>query len=127
MTLKIKLTKYEYFEFVQVANSYFESSKELLNSSEYLHFYNLKSIVTTAVKKHAFNIEFHRKSYTLSLTVNEYNSLKYINSLDENSYNVVLMNIFTNLDKQILDTNHILICNHHAKKEHYNNGNGTGY
>ena len=126
MNLKIKLSKVEYFEFVNVANYYFEISKDLLNSSEYLHFYNLKGIVARIVKKHAFNIEFGRKTFLLSLTVNEYNSLKHVYSIDKNKdtyANVVIMNIFTTLDKQILDLNHILICNYNGKKEHYDNHN----
>ena len=119
MTLKIKLTKIEYFEFATIANHYFNISKDLLNSSEYLHFYNLKSIVQTLMKKQIFEVNFNRKTYLLSLTVNEYNSLRHIYFIAEkpnNFTNVVIHNIFTNLDKQILDNNHILICNHNGNK-----------
>lgn len=126
MILKIKLTKVEYFEFINIANYYFNCSKELLNSSEYLHFYNLKFIVTRLLKKHAFEIELNRKKYLLSLSINEYNSLKHLYSmadLKNDFHNVIIQNIFTTLDKQILDSNHILICNFNGKKEYNNYGN----
>lgn len=126
MILKIKLSKVEYFEFVNISRYYFDLSKQLLNSWEYLHFYNLKSIVQKAMKKQIFEVDLNRKMYVLNLSINEYESFKHIYKIAEipNDYtNIVIHNIFTTLDKQNLDNNHILICNINGKKEHTNYSN----
>lgn len=126
MILKIKLQKVEYYEFVDIAMHYFHLSKTLLNSEDYLHYYNLKSIVEKCLKKQMFEVNKNRKLHLLSMSVNEYESFKYIYKIAEkpNDYtNVVIMNLFTNLDKQIIDNNHYLICTFNGKKEYNNNGN----
>ncbi len=125
MNLKIKLSKSEYYEFVNISIYYFDISKSLLNSYDYLHFYNLQSIWRKCIKKH-FEVNLNRKIYLLTISINEYNSFKHIYNIAEkpNDYtNVVIQNLFTNLDKQIIDNNHILICNFNGKKEHSNFGN----
>ncbi len=126
MILKIKFSKSEWNAFVKASVHYFDVSKELLNSYEYLHFYNLKSIVQKCIKKQVWGDPNIKKNYLFQLSVNEYNSFRYIYTIAEmpdNYTDIVIQNIFTNLDKQILDLNHQNLYYNGKENNHNNIGN----
>ncbi len=114
MNLKIKLTKYEYVEFCNHSTHFLEICRVLLDSNDYLHYYNIRTICKNQINKYMRDAFLNKKKYSLTIGINEFNSFKYIFKLcpDLNpEAKVIIQNIIHTLDKQILDINHTVFYN----------------
>jgi hypothetical protein len=80
-----------------------------------LHYYNLKKLLHSCLKKIIQSNNFDNKKIVLSLDANEFESFKFIHSIIETDYTIYQLAlsrlVIEECNKQILNSNHIYFYN----------------
>lgn len=110
--LKIKVKQYQITEFANII-TYFIKSNDILQADEYYHFYNLKSLFKRLMNKHFTFDQNNVRPVSFKINVNEFETVKFMYSLlsedfktiKMNYYDILLIEILGNLDKQAKNLN----------------------
>ena len=112
--LKLHIDKSQFSAFTFAVNHYCTLSFDLLESEQYIHYYNVNHIMQECVKR-IFTFNHNTKKILLSLGLNEYESLKYLflhsNQLLDLYANSVFVFIISELEKQVTNIKHYTLYN----------------
>ena len=118
--LKIKLNRNELQEFVKAIRALHKYSFEFLGTDDYLHYYNLKSILFKCLFKMR-DTQFTERKKSVLISMNEFESMKYvakeIDTFNSQYHDIFITEILHALQKQVETYNHIEYnTNNHATR-----------
>lgn len=109
INLNLQLKQSEVTEFYKLVECIFNNTYKLLEACEYYHYYNVRSLVKKIIDKKFNSVTSYRKKIGIKININEFESLKFMYSLNPNIlelpetlyYKVFLLDIMANFDKKI--------------------------
>lgn len=88
MNIKIAVPRSTYMEFSHVLKHYQENIYSLLSAKEYMHYYNLQSLVSDSAIKLSHPLFKSHKKIIISLNVNEFHTLRFLFTKNKTGYTI---------------------------------------